>query len=89
MASLLAIVITINLGWHLEDMAVSSLGKVVWLLMLLQLYLLVPVFPDDYSLNAQSSLGTSQSTYLHLYPQKLRIYDVIIAKVSTKDWFIC
>ena len=36
LASLLAIVITINLGWHLEDMAFSSLGKVVWLLMLLQ-----------------------------------------------------
>lgn len=36
MASLLAIVITINLGWHLEDMAFSSLGKVMWLLMLLQ-----------------------------------------------------
>jgi hypothetical protein len=36
MSSLLAIVITINLGWHLEDMAFSSLGKVMWLLMLLQ-----------------------------------------------------
>ena len=36
MASLLAITITINIGWHMENMAVSSLGKVIWLGFLLQ-----------------------------------------------------